>query len=131
MKTDIKNEEDVKLLVDEFYAKVIADETLDYIFNNVAAVNWQKHLPIMYGFWSANLLGTTTYKGYLIDAHFKLNAKVSLHQTHFDIWISLFNQTVDQFFEGEKAELAKARAKTIADLMFYKITTQESIKKQK
>lgn len=129
MKTDIRNEADVKLLVDKFYDKVIADKTLGYIFNEVAKVNWAKHLPIMYQFWSANLLGTSEYKGYVIDAHFKLNDKIPLKEEHFDCWRSLFNETVNQYFEGAIADLAKRRAKTVADLMFYKITTQSTIKK--
>ena len=107
MKADIRTEEDIKLLVDQFYIKVIADETLGYIFTDVAKVNWEKHLPIMYGFWSANLLGTTAYKGYLIDAHFKLNDKIALTEEHFEGWKLLFNQTVDEYFEGETATLAK------------------------
>ncbi len=129
MKTDILNEVDIKRLVDEFYTKVIADKTLGYIFTDVAKVNWEKHLPIMYGFWSANLLGTSAYKGYLIDAHFKLNDKVTLTEEHFDGWKQLFNETVDELFVGETAELAKGRAKSVADLMFYKISSQTQTKK--
>ncbi|WP_017258578.1 group III truncated hemoglobin [Pedobacter arcticus] len=129
MKADIRTEEDIKLLVDRFYTKVIDDKTLGYIFNDVAKVNWEKHLPIMYGFWSANLLGTTAYKGYLIDAHFKLNDKISLTEAHFNGWKLLFNETVNELFAGEVAELAKGRAKTIADLMLYKIITQAQTKK--
>lgn len=129
MKTDIKTEDDVKLLVDKFYDKVIAHETLGYIFNDVAKVNWDKHLPIMYKFWSSNLLGTTDYKGYVIDAHFKLNEKIALTEAHFEGWKSLFNETIDQYFEGEITELAKSRAKSVADLMFYKINNQKQTKK--
>jgi hypothetical protein len=28
----------------------------------------------------------------------------------FNLWVNLFKQTVDELFEGEKAELAKQRA---------------------
>lgn len=122
MKADISNEANIMLLVDEFYSKVIADKDLGYIFNEVAKVNWAQHLPIMYGFWKSNLLGTSDYKGYLIDAHFKLNHKITLTQEHFERWKSLFEETVDQYFEGDIADLAKNRARTIADLMFYKIS---------
>jgi hemoglobin len=129
MKADICNEDDIKLLVDSFYDKVIADDILGYIFNDVAKVNWNKHLPIMYRFWNSNLLGTMDYKGYVIDVHFKLNDKIALTDEHFDSWKTLFNEAVDQYFEGEIAELAKSRAKTVADLMFYKISSQPNTKK--
>lgn len=122
MKPDIATQDDVKLLVDQFYQKVIAEESLGYIFTKVAGVDWEKHLPIMYRFWSSNLLGTADYKGYVIDAHFKLNEKIALTEAHFDKWKTLFNETVDEFFSGETAELAKSRAKAVADLMFYKIS---------
>ncbi len=122
MKADIINEADVKLLVDKFYDKVVVDKALGYIFNDVAKVNWATHLPIMYRFWSSNLLGTSDYKGYVIDAHFKLNEKIELTEEHFERWKQMFYETVDQYFEGKTAELAKSRAKTVADLMFYKIS---------
>ena len=129
MKADIRTEDDVKLLVDRFYDKVIVHETLGCIFNNVAKVNWEKHLPIMYRFWSSNLLGTMDYKGYVIDVHFKLNDKIALAEEHFETWLFLFNETVNQYFEGKIAELAKSRAKTVADLMFYKISNLPKTKK--
>lgn len=122
MKPDIATPDDVKLLVDQFYKKVIADETLGYIFTDVAGVDWEKHLPIMYRFWGSNLLGTAEYKGYVIDAHFKLNEKIALTEMYFNTWKTLFNQTVDEFFDGETAKLAKSRAEAVADLMFYKIS---------
>jgi len=129
MKTDICTEDDVKLLVDRFYDKVIADDILGYIFNDVAKVNWAKHLPIMYSFWSSNLLGTMDYKGYVIDVHFKLNDKIALEEEHFETWLFLFNETVNQYFGGKIAELAKSRAKTVANLMFYKISNLPNTKK--
>jgi hemoglobin len=83
----------------------------------------------MYRFWSSNLLGTMDYKGYVIDVHFKLNDKIALAEEYFETWLLLFNETVNQYFEGKIAELAKSRAKTVADLMFYKISNLPNIKK--
>ncbi|WP_442795263.1 group III truncated hemoglobin [Pelobium manganitolerans] len=121
MKTDISNTDDVKLLVNQFYDKVNADKDLSFVFNDVAKVNWEAHLPIMYRFWNANLLGIPEYKGYVIDAHFSLNEKVKLTQDLFDRWLALFEETVDFYFEGSTAQLAKQRAQTIAQLMFFKL----------
>ncbi len=50
MKKDIANRADIQLLVDTFYNKVKADETIGYLFNDVANVNWEHHLPRMYDF---------------------------------------------------------------------------------
>lgn len=62
-KYDIKTKEDVKLMVDSFYDKVNADEILSPIFNDFSKVNWDKHLPKMYDFWSSVLFAEGNYKG--------------------------------------------------------------------
>jgi len=121
MKKDIQNIEDIKLLVDNFYRKVGDNDLLGPIFNDIAKVNWEKHLPIMYAFWASNLLGKIGYKGNPMDAHFKLNKKVPLTDEAFNTWKGLFIETVEDFFEGKVANEAKKRAVSIADLMFFKI----------
>ncbi|MEO5911497.1 MAG: group III truncated hemoglobin [Pelobium sp.] len=121
MKKDIENHDDIKLLVDEFYQKAVADEDLGHIFTDVAKMNFEHHLPIMYAFWESVLLGKVGYVGNPMDAHFKLNEKITLTDAHFNTWKFLFMQTVDHHFEGEIANLAKGKAVSIADLMFYKI----------
>lgn len=121
MKKKIEDINDIKLLVDSFYDKVNKDEILSPIFNDVAKVNWENHLPIMYKFWASTLLGEMGYKGNPMDAHFRLNEKHKLEGSDFNRWKSLFIETVDELFEGEIAEQAKQRAISIADLMFYKI----------
>lgn len=110
MKRDIETEEDVKLLVDTFYAHVNEDGLLAPVFNNVAKVNWQHHLPVMYNFWSSLLFGSMAYKGQPFPKHTRLPIK----QEHFGRWVILFTQTIEELFEGVKAEEAKYKAKSIA-----------------
>ena len=121
MKKDIENHEDVKKLVDNFYKKATADNALGHVFNDVAMVNWEHHLPIMYAFWESILLGQVGYTGNPMDAHFRLNKKNPLTNEHFNTWKFLFCETVDEYFEGDVASMAKQKAVSIADLMFYKI----------
>ncbi|MFD1628398.1 group III truncated hemoglobin [Pseudopedobacter beijingensis] len=125
MKNKIETMDDIKLLVDTFYEKVGADKILGPIFNDIAHVNWDNHLPVMYKFWASTLLGEMGYKGNPMDAHFKLNEKQKLLDTDFNIWKQLFIETVDELFEGEIADTAKRRAVSIADLMFFKIQNYE------
>jgi len=40
---------------------------------------------------------------------------------HFTQWISLFTQTVDELFTGEKAEEAKWRASKMAEMFELKV----------
>jgi hypothetical protein len=48
MNRDIENRKDIEQLINAFYDKVREDELIGFIFNDVAKVNWQKHLPVMY-----------------------------------------------------------------------------------
>ncbi|WP_304062151.1 group III truncated hemoglobin [Pedobacter glucosidilyticus] len=121
MKKDIASIDDIQLLVDTFYDNAVKDPQLGHIFNDVAKVNWQHHLPIMYKFWASTLLGEVGYTGNPMDAHFRLNEKIPLNHEAFNSWKNIFMETVDQFFEGPIANEAKKKAISIADLMFYKI----------
>ncbi|MBC9931111.1 hypothetical protein [Chitinophaga qingshengii] len=51
----------------------------------------------------------------------KKNKKIPLQPVHFDRRISLFEATVNELFTGEKAELAVSRARSIRDIMQYKM----------
>lgn len=119
MRKDIQNIDDIKVLVDSFYAKVNEDELLSPIFNKVAMVNWEAHLPRMYAFWASLLIDSNEYRGQPFDKHAEHSAHI--HALHFDRWIRLFNATIDEHFEGEKAKLAKTRASSIGAIFQYKL----------
>lgn len=107
---DIRNDKDIKTLVHAFYGRVQEDERLGYIFNDVADVNWDKHLPNMVNFWSNVLFRTKRYEGRPYRQHLAL----PIERMDFGRWYNLFVDTVDQHFEGEKAEYAKEMAGKIA-----------------
>jgi len=67
------------------------------------------------------LFFTGGYTGNPMITHRKLNHVVSLSPDHFNRWLKLFLSTVDENFEGEKAELAKQRAMSIATVMQLKL----------
>ena len=114
---DITSEADVKHLVDTFYDKVNGDAMLAPIFNEHAHVNWEKHLPIMYRFWSSILLGTGTYDGQPFPKH----AFLPVNQAHFAQWLQLFYETITENFRGPVAEEAKLRGANIARIFSHKI----------
>ncbi len=109
--SDITDEDSIKVLVDSFYHKVNADDLLSPIFNEVARVNWQEHLPLLYQFWSTLLFHTNTYKGRPWPKH----ALLPVDAQHFTRWVFLFKETVDENFSGPKANNAKNMAASIAD----------------
>jgi len=124
IKKDIENRKDIELLITTFYAKVKTDGAIGYIFNDIAKVNWEKHLPIMFDFWENVLFYTGAYDGNPMIVHQHLNRVVPLTQPHFKQWEKLFTQTVDELFNGTNATLAKQRALSISTVMQMKIMTQ-------
>ncbi|MGW8123492.1 group III truncated hemoglobin [Roseivirga echinicomitans] len=115
--TEILHLNDIKLLVDTFYGKVRKDELLADIFDGIIKNKWPQHLEKMYRFWQTILLGEHTYYG----SPFAPHAHMPIDGQHFERWIELFYSTIDELFEGEKAEEAKWRAKKMADMFLLKI----------
>ena len=114
---DIQQIEDIHLLVDTFYGKIRSDDLLGEIFEEIVQNNWTPHLEKMYGFWQTVLLGELAYRGSPFLPHMNL----PVEKQHFDRWLSLFFETVDSLFAGEKAEEAKWRANRMADMFYSKI----------
>lgn len=115
---DIATLNDIKILVDEFYAKIRVDMLLGGIFNGIIKDRWPQHLEKMYTFWQTVLLDEYTYQGTPFPPH----AQLPVGQHHFDRWLELFNATVDEHFAGTKAERAKWQGQRMAELFLSKIT---------
>jgi hemoglobin len=117
LKTDITNLNDIKVLVDNFYTKIRDEKLLGPIFNGIIGDNWPAHLTKMYGFWQTLLLDTPAYSG----SPFLKHAKLPIAKEHFDRWMELFNETVDEHFAGVKADEAKWRAARMSEMFQYKL----------
>jgi hemoglobin len=117
MRKQMENREDVIRLVNTFYDKVKPDPVIGFFFSKVVNVQWEKHLPVMYNFWENIIFHTGGYTGNPMRIHMDLHQQSSLKKEHFDRWTKLFNETVDELFQGDKAEQAKQRALSIATVM--------------
>ena len=124
----LESRNDIEFLVNAFYDKVSKDEKIGFFFNDVAKVDWSHHLPKMYSFWESLLFGEASYKGNPIAMHFPVNEKVAIEKPHFAHWIKLWTETVEENFEGEKAEAAVYKASNIANLMAYKMEVARKLK---
>ena len=127
MRSDIEDRKDIELLINRFYQKVRQDKTLDYIFDDIAKVDWKNHMPIMYDFWENTIFHNGKYKGNAMQPHLDLNEKINLTKDHFDQWLHIFKNTVDELFEGENAHNAKTRAISIATMIQIKIAKGNSL----
>ena len=122
VKKDIGNRRDIEQLVNIFYEKIAADRLLGYIFNDVAKVHWEKHLPVMYDFWENIILFTGSYEGNPMNLHRHLHHITPLDESHFHRWNELFVTTVNDLFEGKNAALAKQKAISISNIIKEKLT---------
>ena len=122
---DIQNRADIEWLITRFYEKVMKDEVIGYLFTDVAKIGLPSHLPRLFDFWSTLLLGDGSYKGNPMGVHIELHKKSALHSKHFDRWLALFNDTLEERFDGPKTEEARTRAQHTAQLMLYKVQQSE------
>jgi len=116
-KKDISSEKDVQLLVDTFYDKVRNNADLSPIFVQRLGDHWDSHLSKLYQFWNTILFVKPGYHGKPVEGHFSMG----INQKHFDLWLSIWGNTIDELFEGEIAERAKYRGKTMAEAFLKKI----------
>ena len=122
-KTDIRDRKDLEVLMNAFYSKLLLDTTINYIFIDVAKIDIKEHIPVIVDFWETILFQTGTYQKNAIQPHLDLNQKTRFKAGHFKTWLSHFEETVDQLFEGETATRAKQRANSIATIMQIKLKT--------
>ncbi|MDN3654453.1 group III truncated hemoglobin [Ferruginibacter paludis] len=120
-KKDITSRGDIEQLVAAFYEQVKKDDTIGFIFTDVAKINWDHHIPLIVNFWESILLDNPVYTKNAMEVHYVLNKKMPLQKAHFAKWVLLFCTAVDDLFEGKIAALAKTRAKSIAALMQFKM----------
>ncbi len=122
MKQDIRNRNDVYLLVSKFYEKVRRNEEIGYFFNNTIT-DWDQHFEKLTDFWQTNLFFSGNYRGNPVKAHNNVDEindnKIS--EYHFGIWLNLWFATIDELFEGELAQRAKNNARKMSTHLFLKI----------
>ena len=111
---DLTTRDNIEQMVTTFYGKVNKEPVLAPLF---AHVDWDHHLPIMVDFWSSILLGDMRYQGNPFQKHIGL----PITSEHFNQWLKLFIETVDESFAGPKADEAKSRANSIAGIFQYKL----------
>jgi hemoglobin len=122
MKKDISNREDLLKLLTLFYNKLLGDNSISYLFTDIAKIDLPHHLDILVNFWDSVLFQNDVYRKNAMQPHLTLHQQSPLQKHHFETWLKYFNESVDELFEGEKAFLAKERALSIATVMQIKIS---------
>jgi hemoglobin len=113
-KKEISDDRDIRLLVDTFYNRAKNDDLLAPIF----ADRFRYHgLDPLYTYWQTILADEDPQ----VEIPFPKHADLPLTHQHFDRWLSLFHQTVDDLFIGAVAEKAKFRAIRMSEVFRYKM----------
>lgn len=110
------NSDRIPELVEAFYKKVWADDVIGPKFHHV---DFEQHLPKMVNFWRTILFYSGDYSGSPFEKHVPLG----LSKEHFDRWLSLFEETVHEHFEGVSADQIIQRAKLIGLTFQSKLAT--------
>ncbi len=119
---DIESRADLLLLMQRFYEKLLADDTISYLFTDVAKIDLAHHLPVLVDFWDSVIFQADTYHKNAMKPHMALHQQSPLKKHHFQAWLAYFRTTVDELFEGEKAFMIKERATSVATVMQIKIS---------
>ena len=121
---DISKPKDIQRIVNAFFKKVRKDALLAPYFVDKSREDWEIFLPVMYSFWENVLFYSGGYFGNPMQRHMDLNAMRSFSEAHYNQWLLLFTEAIDERYAGEKAELMKERAHNIATVMQVKMVQQ-------
>ena len=116
--TDIRDKDDVRVIVNAFYSEVRDDDMIGPVFGSrIAPERWPVHLEKMSSFWNTVLFGEPDYRGNPFPHHMGLN----IDARHFERWITLFKSVVNKHFEGPKTDEAILRADNMKQLFESKL----------
>ena len=122
LKKDIENRKDVNNLVTQFYKKIRKDDLLGPIFNKAIA-DWPIHLEHLTDFWETQLFFVSKFKGNPILKHQVVDAEsnYTIEALHFGVWLNYWFETLDAIFEGDRAVVAKNRARNMGSHFYLKL----------
>lgn len=114
---DLDSEENIRLFIESFYDKVLADALLAPIFTDVAVIDVKVHIPIIIQYWQKLLLGEKGYDRHTMNIHRDVHRKSPFTDEAFDRWLTLFTETAQQEFSGPYTLKAIKIATSIAGNM--------------
>lgn len=121
-RSDIGNRADIDRLLVEFYKLAIHDAVIGHHFVDL---DLEHNLPIIGDFWEKVLFNNPVYFNNPLAVHQRLHLLSPLMPQHFVRWVELFSGVVDRMFSGNTADLAKSRAKTIANSLDQRLNPLE------
>ena len=108
-------------LVERFYGAIRKDALLGPIFESHVA-DWTPHLARMKNFWASVTLESGRFRGNPMLKHIAIGA---LDDLHFDRWLTLWHQTLDEIAPNDAAaQVFREAADRIASSLLTGIKVQ-------
>lgn len=120
-KRDIETRDDLERILTAFYERIFKDEVIGYFFTEVVPLDLNVHLPLITDFWESVIFNARGYRRNVMQLHQDISDRSRIKKEHLDHWVKVFTETINEFFEGQKAELMKQRARSIATMMDIKL----------
>ncbi|MGV0742293.1 group III truncated hemoglobin [Mycolicibacterium sp. XJ870] len=126
MADDLVDRADVELMLWRFYGRALNDPVLAESFTELRSKGLESHLPVMCDFWETVLFRAGLYRGNALVVHRALHAQHPLSARHFVRWLTLWNETVDDLYQGPHADRAKLQAARIAKAMHRRLAGKDA-----
>jgi hemoglobin len=120
---DLDTREEIAEFVTRFYRDLAQDERFHRYFRTIADVDWHAHTLELTDFWVGVLLAEPHDPAdQVIEAHRWLHDAAPFDAALFDLWLEIFDSTLDGGWHGPMTELARRRAHGIAWAMSKRLT---------
>ena len=120
---DIETREDILLLMEKFYNKLLADPSIHHFF--IQTTNVSQHLPehfeLLTTFWEQALFLRGGYFNNMIEVHKKVHDQSAFSAKHYKTWLTHLFDTIDEYFSGPKSEQMKTQSLNMATVMQMKL----------
>ena len=120
-KHDIETREDCERLVREFYARAFEDEIIGWLFTDIAKLDLEAHVPQITSFWETVLLERRHVPRQPVPAPCRPPREGRAARRALRPLARGAGGTVDDLFEGETAEMAKAHALRVAQAFYRRL----------
>ena len=117
------NKENLKIFVTSFYKKTLTHEELGHFFiqelgEDITSEEWVEHIDLLVEFWLVQFFGEGDYGGNFIGMHVKVP---HIQRESFTHWMELFNQTTNEVYTPDIAELFKEKGTLLSEQFMHEL----------
>ncbi len=117
------HQDNIKILVENFYPKVLKDELLAPFFiaklgEDINHPLWREHLKLITEFWKKVALGFEEYERNPLEPHLQIEG---ISPEAFEAWLRLFHETADELFDETASNYLKEKSSEIAENFMRKL----------